>query len=337
MMKIGILGCGKIVRVRHAPECVANPQIELAGFFDIRIDRAKELTEEYGGRVYASVDEMLKDESIDGVIVCTSNKTHAEITIKALRAGKHVLCEKPMCTSVKEALDMESNANKVGKLLMIAHNQRFDQVHIRARELLQSGAIGKVLNFRTEFSHGGPEGWSIDTGNSWFFNKEEAFIGAMGDLGVHKIDLMRWFLEDEFISISASVVNMDKKDSSGDPAGIDDCGICILHSNTGVWGTITASWCNYGTVNNSTTFYGTEGVMTIAEPHSESSITINRGEETIEYRIKSQESSGVADAFADAVINEKGSPVSGYEGVQCMKVVLAALRSAEDEKMIKIV
>jgi len=337
MMKIGIIGCGKIVRVRHAPECAANPQIELAGFFDFKNDRAKELTEEFGGKVYMSVEEMLKDQSVDGVIVCTSNKTHAEVTIEALRAGKHALCEKPMCTSVKEALDMEDNAKKTGKLLMIAHNQRFAQVHIRAKELLQSGAIGKVLNFRTEFSHGGPEGWSIDAGNSWFLNKEEAFIGAMGDLGVHKIDLMRWFLEDEFISISASVVNMDKKNSSGAPAGIDDCGICILHSNSGVWGTITASWCNYGIVNNSTTFYGTEGVMTIADPHSTNSIMISRGEEMVEYQVKEQASSGVADAFADAVLCGKESPVSGHEGVQCMKIVLSALQSAEEEKMIRIV
>lgn len=337
MMKIGILGCGKIVRVRHAPECVANPQIELAGFYDLRIERAEELAGEYGGKAYESVDQMLGDDSIDGIIVCTANKTHAKMTIKALQAGKHVLCEKPMCTSITEALDMERGAAKAGKILMIAHNQRFDQVHIRAKELIQSGIIGKILNFRTEFSHSGPEGWSIDAGNSWFLNKEEAFIGAMGDLGVHKIDLMRWFLEDDFVSVGASVVNIDKKGLNGNPAGIDDCGICILHSNNGVWGTITASWCNYGIVNNSTTFYGTEGVMTIADPHSTSAIKINKGEETIEYRMEPQQVSGAVDAFADAVQNSKESPVSGHEGVQCMKIVLAALQSAEEERTIKII
>ena len=337
MMKIGIIGCGKIVRVRHAPECAANPQIKLAGFFDFRAERAQELTEEYGGRVYASVEEMLSDQSINGVIVCTSNRTHAEVTIQALKAGKHVLCEKPMCTSVQEAVSMEEWAQKAEKLLMIAHNQRFDQVHIRAKELLKSDVIGEVLNFRSEFSHSGPEGWSIDAGNSWFLNKKEAFIGAMGDLGVHKIDLMRWFLEDDFVSISASVVNMDKKDTKGDPVGIDDCGICILHSKNGVWGTITASWCNYGLVNNSTTFYGTKGVMTIADPYTKNDILVSKGNEIYKYQVGAQESSGVVDAFVDAVINTKESPVSGHEGIECMKLVLGALKSAEEEKMIKII
>lgn len=336
-MKIGIIGCGKIVRVRHAPECVANPQIDLAGFFDFKAERAGELTAEYGGRVYASVDEMLADQNVDGVIVCTSNRTHAEVTVQALQAGKHVLCEKPMCTSVQEAEAMAECAEKEAKLLMIAHNQRFDRVHIKAKELLKSGVIGKVLNFRTEFSHGGPEGWSIDAGNSWFLNKAEAFIGAMGDLGVHKIDLMRWFLEEDFTSISASVVNIDKKDAAGAPVGIDDCGLCLLQSQSGVWGTIMASWCNYGRVNNATTFYGTKGVMTIAAPYLDDDITVSRGGEICRYKVEDQDSSGVVDAFADAVITGKSSPVSGQEGVQCMKLVLAALESAEEEKMIKIV
>lgn len=336
-MKIGMIGCGKIVRVRHAPECAANPQIEAAGFYDFRPERAQEMVDEYGGRVYESVNEMLEDDGIDGVIVCTSNKTHAEVTVNALDAGKHVLCEKPMCTSVEEALSMKSAAEKNNRMLMIAHNQRFDAVHMRAKELIKQGVIGTILNFKTEFSHGGPEGWSIDAGNSWFMNKKEAFIGAMGDLGVHKIDLMRWFLEGEFTSISASMFNMDKKDSEGNPAGIDDCGICILHSNERVWGTIIASWCNYGRIHNSTTFYGTEGVMTIGNPYSESDIIVSKFGETVRYEVEARASSGVVDAFADAVIARKDSPVSGYEGVQCMKVVLAALQSAQEKRMVEII
>lgn len=78
---------------------------------------------------------------------------------------------------------------------MIAHNQRFVRSHEKAREILEKGELGKIYSFRTAFGHPGPETWSADGTNSWFFKKEQAFIGAMGDLGVHKTDLLRFLLE----------------------------------------------------------------------------------------------------------------------------------------------
>ncbi len=336
-MKIGIIGCGAITHFRHAPECESNPNIEIAGFFDLVVDRAQELVERYGGRVYKTYEDMLEDETVDGVIVCTSNATHAEVTIKSLKAGKHVLCEKPLATTVEDGNAMDKTAKEVDRLLMIAQNQRMDIAHMKAKEIISSGVLGKVIFFKTEFSHSGPENWGVDkTKNTWFFNKNAAILGAMGDLGVHKIDLMRWMLEDEFVNISAIVGAFDKKNTDGDPIGVDDNAICLLETSSGIVGTVTASWSNYGIVDNSTTIYCANGVIKIYQtPKYLVEVTKKNGE-SILYKLSEQTRSGIVDAFADAVANGKESPISAGDAVKTLKVIFAALEASESGNRVSI-
>ena len=104
MVRVGIIGCGKIAQVRHIPEYEANPNAEVVALYDVDHDRACELAEHHGATAYNSLDDLLDDPDIDAVSVCTSNATHAEATIKALRAGKHVLCEKPMAITRAAAI-----------------------------------------------------------------------------------------------------------------------------------------------------------------------------------------------------------------------------------------
>src|SRR5690625_7748066 len=94
---------------------------------------------------------------------------------------------------------------------MIGHNQRFVSSHQKAKEIIETGELGKIYSFRTTFGHGGPEQWSAEGEDSWFFKKDEAFIGAMGDLGVHKADLLRYLLGEEFIDVSAIIETSAKE------------------------------------------------------------------------------------------------------------------------------
>ena len=193
MLKAGILGCGSICRKRHAVEIDANELCELYGVYDPVTERAEQVADKYGTKIYESADALLEDENLDFVVVATPNKYHALYSIKAMKNGKHVLCEKPMAGNLKDAKEMIDTAAKTGMKLMIGQNQRLAPAHIQAKEIVQSGKIGKVLTFTTTFGHRGAEGWSISNSPStWFFNKEEAIFGAMGDLGVHKADLMRY-------------------------------------------------------------------------------------------------------------------------------------------------
>ncbi|NLN70793.1 MAG: Gfo/Idh/MocA family oxidoreductase [Chloroflexi bacterium] len=152
-IKIGIIGAGKIVRVRHLPEIQMNSHAEVTAICDVVEARAKELAQEYGSKAYLDYRQMLLDPNIDAVIVAATNTTHAEMTIAALQAGKHVLCEKPMATNLQDAQNMLDAAKSSGKQLMIGQNQRLEPAHIKAREIIQAGKLGKVLSFTTIFGH----------------------------------------------------------------------------------------------------------------------------------------------------------------------------------------
>ena len=179
-------------------------------------------------RVRITLDELLSNPEIDAVSVCTANSTHRDVTISALRHGKHVLCEKPMAATLEECNDMADAARTEGKWLMIAHNQRFCTTHKRAKELLEAGAIGRPLSFCTTFGHSGPDNWSIDAGTSnWFFDKAKSCFGVVADLGVHKIDLVRYLLGCDVAEISATLATLDKKYANGDPVDVEDNAILL--------------------------------------------------------------------------------------------------------------
>ena len=181
MIKVAIIGCGKIAQVRHLPEYAANPNVELVGYYDLNRERAEKVAAQYGGKVYDTYFDLLNNPAIDAVSICVDNRSHAEITTYALYAGKHVLCEKPMAITLAECESMVAAAEFNGKHLMIGHNMRFDPVYRRAKKLLDEGVIGDVITFRTVMGNAGPEGWSMD--GNWFFDKKKAAMGALSDDG----------------------------------------------------------------------------------------------------------------------------------------------------------
>lgn len=343
MFNIGIIGCGKIAQVRHIPEYAENPDARLWGYYDLNRKRAKELAEKYGGRVYDSYEELLRDKDIDAVSVCAANNAHAEITIAALNAGKHVLCEKPMAMDLSECEAMAEAAEKTGKFLMIGHNQRLAKAHAEARKLIENGLIGRIITFKTNFAHGGPETWSIDPGKDvWFFDKTKAVMGAMADLGIHKTDLIQFLTGSKICEVTAYIGTLDKKDGSGTPVSVDDNAICIYKLENGAVGTMTASWTCYGLEDNSTILYGTEGVMKIyADPlHS---IVVERKDKEIKYydidQIQTndnQTKSGVIDLFVKCLTTNMPPEISGEDALAAMKAVFAAVESSETGKTVKI-
>lgn len=343
MIGIGIIGCGSIAIARHAPEYHARNDCKIIGYYDPLTERAEKLVAQYGGKVFHTVEELLEDSEIDAVSVCNANKYHAPVTIAALKAGKHVLCEKPMATSVKEAQEMVDAARMTGKFLMVGHNQRLAPAHARAKEILKSGEMGKILTFRTAFGHGGPEFWSQDKGrHTWFFKKGDAFLGAMGDLGVHKADLIRWLIDDEIVEVKAYVTTLDKKDDKGELIEVDDNAVCLLKSKSGIYGTLTASWTYYGEENNSTVLYCTNGIMKIYDNPEFPIEIVKKNGEKVYYKVGSiqtndnQTASGVIDLFVDSINSGKEPEINGEEGLAALRIVLACLESASTGKTITL-
>lgn len=342
-MRVGIIGCGKIAQIRHIPEYSENPQAELAGYYDFNLERAEELAKRYGGKAYTSVEEMLADGTIDAVSVCVANNAHAEISLKALNAGKHVLCEKPMATVIEDCEAMVKAAKENNRYLMIGQNQRMARAHVKAKELLQNGAIGKIITFRTTFGHSGPETWSIDGGTqSWFFDKTRASMGAMADLGVHKTDLIQYLTDGKVTSVQSIVTTLDKKYPNGELVSVDDNAICIYQLDNGVLGTMTASWTYYGQEDNSTVIYGTDGIMKIYEnPQYSIEVIHANGEKTFYALDKiqtndNQTKSGIIDEFVEAVTNNREPSISGSSVLAAMRAVFASMESSKTGRKIEI-
>ena len=342
-MNIGIIGCGKIAQVRHIPEYDANSEARLMGFFDLNMERAKTLAEKYGGKAYDSYEALLADPEIQAVSICSANNSHAEIAIAALKANKHVLCEKPMAITLEDCEAMVKAAENSGKVLMIDQNQRLAKAHVEARKMIRDGLIGKVLTFRTTFGHGGPETWSIDAGSDiWFFDKSKAVLGTMADLGVHKTDLIQYLLDDVVVETTSKLTTLDKRNASGELIGVDDNAICIYKMKGGALGTMTASWTYYGAEENSTILYGTKGILRIYDDPNHTLVLIERNGTRKEYNLETiqtndnQTASGIIDEFVSCVIHEREPSISGKSVLTAMRAVFGSIESSKNGKSVQV-
>ena len=345
MLKIGIIGCGKITQGRHAPEYAENPNCQLAAFFDVVPERAKALAEQYGGTAYDSIEALLASD-VDAVSVCVANAYHAQASIQALKAGKHVLCEKPMATTPEDCEAMVAAAKAAGKFLMIGQNQRLAKAHVKAREIIESGEMGKVITFETHFAHPGPEGWT-GVRDSWFFDKKVASFGVMADLGVHKTDLIHYLTGKKIVRTSAVLATLNKTFSDGRPITVDDNAYAIYTMEDGVVGTMHVSWTNYGNENNSTKMYMEGGVLRMYDDPKYSLIVEKRDGEVIPYELDlltsnkeqttgGRTSTGVIDAFVESIITNTPPAISGESAMHAMKVVFANEQSAQLGKAVDV-
>ncbi len=339
-LRVAIIGCGSICRHRHLPEYASRPDVEVVALVDIKLDRARDLAATYGVKnVFADYKDALALQP-DLVSVCTPNVHHGPMTLDALNAGAHVLCEKPMAGSMAEARKMIATAKKNGKQLMIGHNQRFAAGHRKGKELYKSGLLGKCLTVRTTFGHGGPETWSADGLQPHFFRKAETLMGTLADLGVHKVDLVRWLLEDEITHIGGFCGTLAKKNCD-----VDDNAVAVFRTKGGALGMMHASWTHAPGEDNSTILYCDKGILKLETDRRFSVIAeVNKAEKYfIEAgKIQTNEEggqvvrSGVIDGFVEAIRKNKPVPVPGEEGARSLAVVLACVQAAQNNTMVEV-
>ena len=339
MIRIGIIGCGKIAQVRHLPEYATNPDARLVGYYDKNVDRASAVAAQYGGTVYNSYFELLNDPGIDAVSVCVENRAHAEIATAALYAGKHVLCEKPMAVTLGECESMVAAAERNERHLMVGHNMRFDPVHRKAKEMLDAGIIGDIITFRTVIGNAGPEGWSLDSNreDTWYFDKNKAAMGALSDLGIHKIDLLQYLTGQKVIEATAKVVTLQKRNDDGTPIDVDDNALCILRMSGGAVGTMIASWTVYARHSDSTCFYGTKGSLLLYHDNEYPIILRLADGSSTSYAVPPEEaSSGVIDEFVDALENNRDPEISGQEALSVMRTIFACIQSSDEGRTVDV-
>lgn len=342
-IKVGIIGCGSITKTRHAPEYTANPHVDEIVFYDRNIDRSEALVEMFGGRIVRTVEELFEDPEIVAISDCSSNENHHIFSSTALLSGKHVLCEKPISLTVDHAKEMIAAQKTTGKKLMVAHNQRFTRAHQKAKEIIANGELGKVLTFRTTFGHAGPEQWGINKSNStWFFKKERSGFGVAGDLGIHKIDLLHFLLEDEIELVSAFQGALDKLDEDGKAIEVSDNIVCSLKTKKGRLGTASFSWTHYGQEDNSTLIYCEKGILKIYNSDNYQIEVLTKDGMKVNYELESiqtndnQTASGVIDAFIESIRLDQPPPVTAEDALLALKVILGIMAAAETGTVVKI-
>jgi len=188
-VKIAVIGCGAIANTAHIPSYTANPDCEILYFCDTIPERAEAAVKEYGcGKAVADYHEIINDKEVDAVSVCTPNNMHAIISIAFLRAGKHVLCEKPAARTYADVLEMQKVCHETGKILCIGVVNRYRQAVLKIKKLIDSGELGEVYQTYASFrSHR-----SIPGLGGAFTTREIAGGGVMIDWGVHFLDLMMY-------------------------------------------------------------------------------------------------------------------------------------------------
>jgi predicted dehydrogenase len=183
---VALIGCGLIAKKRAA--CLDPKQIAVC--CDVNLSRAKELAQNVGARATADFREAIADNDVDLVIVATINAALAEISQAAICAGKHVLVEKPGGISSQQLREVADAASACDVRVRIGFNHRFHSALRKARELVDSGAVGPLMFLRARYGHGGRLGYDRE----WRADPKLSGGGELIDQGVHLIDLARWFL-----------------------------------------------------------------------------------------------------------------------------------------------
>ena len=204
----GIVGTGKHPDIKIAPAMAAADGGELVGVYSRDQHRAEAFAQKHDARAaYSQLGDLLKDSRVDGVFVSSPNALHAEHVVQAAEAGKHVLCEKPMATTIADAVRMLQACRRAGVTLGIAFNLRQHPAYIRARELVAAGTLGRIVLAQAQWAFGvrGRDGSPPRTPLTQWWDTPELIGGAstMMGTGVHSVDLLRFVLGAEVDEITA--------------------------------------------------------------------------------------------------------------------------------------
>ena len=268
-LRVGIIGLGFIGTAKHLPGLASvSDEVEVVGFCDIVEERAEKARREYGSAdAFVTTDwhDIVNDASLDIVHVCTWNVTHREITVAALEAGKHVMCEKPMAVTGEEARDMVAAAKAAGRKLTIGYQYRFRQDNQFLRKVVDEGRLGEIYHARAHaVRRRGVPTWGV------FTDKSKQGGGPLIDIGTHALDLALWYMGNyEVASVTGSVFHKLATKPAGniggpwDPATFDveDSAFGYITMKNGATIFLEASWAlNVKRSREScVTLVGTEG------------------------------------------------------------------------------
>jgi len=332
-LRIGIIGLGAIAQRSHIPNFASAPNAEIVAVCDPIEEKARLVAEKWAiPRVFFDYHELLAMKELDAVSVCVPNQYHADIVVDACNAGKHVLCEKPIATSLGDAQRMIDAAHENDVTLEIALFKTFNPKYEVAKAILEEGVIGDVLTVRTKLGHAGPEGWTPATG-SWYFRKSESGMGALLDLGIKHISLIRWLLNDDAVESVTGRVKTYVKTSSE----VEDYAVALLNFHSGVCCILEASWCTIPTFSG-TEIVGTKGTLFLDYPNTPIEVKLGaRYQASFCPEVPEQGPRGNPfHRFVDSILAGKPLDVSAEEEKKSLEVAMAIYESSSSGSIIRL-
>jgi len=250
-VKVGIIGSKFQGDIHAASFQIAPQEAEVVAVASPTPGSAAALAARYGIRkVFTDYREMLRDPEIEMVTIAAPNHLHARMTIDAARAGKHIVCEKPLAMTMEEGEEMIATARSCGVLLMYAEELFFTPKYVKAKEMAEQGAFGKVHLVKQSEKHSGPHG-------DWFWDVERSGGGAFMDMGCHGIAFCYWFLGRP--RLRSVYCHMATVAHAGRTKGEDES-ICVLEFEGGAMGLVENSWAKPGGMDDRVEVYGDGGV-----------------------------------------------------------------------------
>lgn len=256
-VKVGIIGSQFEADIHAASFQIMPEEAEVVGVASPTAGHAAELAERYRiPRVFLDYREMLKEPDIEMVTITAPNRLHAQMTKDIAESGKHVVCEKPLCMTLEEADEMIDTCRRKGVLLLYAEELFFTPKYVKAKEMADQGAFGKLYLVKQSEKHFGPH-------SDWFWDVDRSGGGVLMDMGCHGIAFCYWLLGRPAIKTVYAQLGTYVH---GSRTQGDDDALCILEFENGAVGLVENSWAKRGGMDDRVEIYG-EGGVTYANLH----------------------------------------------------------------------
>ncbi len=330
-LNIGIIGAGRIGKVHMQSITYNVPSAKVLGITDVFKDGLQELADKYGiPKVYNDYKEMLADEEIDAVLVCSSTDTHADISIEAAKAGKHIFCEKPVDLTPEKVKAVIAAVEKAGVKLQVGFNRRFDHNFAHVRSLINEGKVGNLELIK--ITSRDPEPPSAEYA---------AVSGGMFlDMTIHDFDMARFLAGSDVTEVYVNATCL--VDPAIGEAGDVDTAIINLKFENGALGVIDNSRrAAYG-YDQRIEVFGSLGAAMAANDTPTNVTVMNADGVTTDkplYFFLERYMQSFRDEmiqFVDAVQNDKATPTTGLDGLNSILVALAAKKSVAEGRAVKI-
>ncbi|WP_210508511.1 Gfo/Idh/MocA family protein [Naasia sp. SYSU D00057] len=326
-IRVGLIGAGGIAGA-HVKGYLENPDtVQLVAVADPVQEHAERRAQLTGAATYTSYQDMLREAELDAVDICLPHHLHRDAIVAAARAGKHILCEKPLCLTDEEAAEVQAAVREAGVTLMCAHNQLFSPPVAKAVELIGEGLLGEVYEVRTTdsfFNDFNPETMG------WRASAKTSGGGELIDTGYHPTYLMLQLAGGEPVEVTAMLSTHRLKFMEG-----EDSAQVLVRFDNGVVGTLTTSWA-YNPSSNTERFsvVGEKGAL--FSDGRNLSYRLRTGEQaTLEFPEVDEFAAEIAH-FAGCVRTGAKPIHSEKEGIEVLGIILAAYESAENRSLAPV-